>query len=164
MSTCGPLRFSSVQYMVSVPFHTLKLWAFLGMFAQVPLAIGTRILTKGSSVGNVMFWLSIMLGERAYQFLGHSASYNHYTELNSVLGVFFSWGGTLLQANRYAFCYIPWTMHPGTLQLQRSELLCEIWCTLSNSFLLIFFLTLRQGILHVVFSCTEPRLSVPTCP
>lgn len=51
------------EYMVSVPFHTLKLWAFLGMFAQVPLAIGTRILTKGSSVGNVMFWLSIMLGQ-----------------------------------------------------------------------------------------------------
>eukprot|EP00698_Gefionella_okellyi_P004683 TRINITY_DN14280_c0_g1_i1.p1 TRINITY_DN14280_c0_g1~~TRINITY_DN14280_c0_g1_i1.p1 ORF type:complete len:447 (+),score=84.32 TRINITY_DN14280_c0_g1_i1:31-1341(+) len=50
------------ELVLSVPFHTIKLWGFMGMAAQVPLSVITRPM-RGKQIGNFVFWLSIMLGQ-----------------------------------------------------------------------------------------------------
>eukprot|EP01027_Heterolobosea_sp_BB2_P007061 GEZU01010562.1.p2 GENE.GEZU01010562.1~~GEZU01010562.1.p2 ORF type:complete len:144 (+),score=27.26 GEZU01010562.1:26-433(+) len=50
------------EFIISVPFRNLKLLAFWGMMAQMPLSFLTRQYTKGKPLGNVIFWLSIMFG------------------------------------------------------------------------------------------------------
>ncbi|EKX39945.1 hypothetical protein GUITHDRAFT_113937 [Guillardia theta CCMP2712] len=50
------------ELIVSIPFWNFKLLAFGGMMLQVPLIELTKCL-KGSQTGNVIFWLSIMLGQ-----------------------------------------------------------------------------------------------------
>ncbi|GMH92448.1 hypothetical protein TrST_g1899 [Triparma strigata] len=61
--------FSAVlhEYLISVPFHMVRLWSFLGMMGQVPLVFLTKYLDrkfKGSSVGNIIFWLTFcVLGQ-----------------------------------------------------------------------------------------------------
>eukprot|EP01111_Echinosteliopsis_oligospora_P007402 TRINITY_DN2235_c0_g1_i2.p1 TRINITY_DN2235_c0_g1~~TRINITY_DN2235_c0_g1_i2.p1 ORF type:complete len:515 (+),score=110.94 TRINITY_DN2235_c0_g1_i2:223-1767(+) len=46
------------ELLVSVPVHTFRAWAFIGMMANIPLIIFTRALFSGSQIGNVIFWLS----------------------------------------------------------------------------------------------------------
>lgn len=52
------------ELLVSIPCHTMRLWAFFGMMAQLPLvhltaAIDHRL--KGSQIGNVIFWISFCI-------------------------------------------------------------------------------------------------------
>ena len=52
------------EVLVSVPCHTTKFYAFLGMMGQVPLiAVTTYIDRKlrGSQVGNFVFWISFCI-------------------------------------------------------------------------------------------------------
>jgi diacylglycerol O-acyltransferase-1 len=51
------------ELVVSVPFTTIKLWAFLAMMAQMPICLVTKKYTKGKQVGNVIFWGSFMFGQ-----------------------------------------------------------------------------------------------------
>eukprot|EP00762_Andalucia_godoyi_P000306 ANDGO_03129.mRNA.1 Diacylglycerol O-acyltransferase 1 len=51
------------EIIVSVPFGMVKLWAFFGMMAQIPLAFATRSLTRHRHWGNVIFWISILCGQ-----------------------------------------------------------------------------------------------------
>jgi len=49
------------EVIISLPFHMIRPWAYLGMMGQVPLVWITKYLTKklpGTSMGNVIFWLS----------------------------------------------------------------------------------------------------------
>ncbi|CAK6949358.1 diacylglycerol O-acyltransferase 1a [Scomber scombrus] len=50
------------EYLVSVPLKMFRLWAFMGMMAQVPLAwfVG-RFLT--GNYGNAAVWISIIIGQ-----------------------------------------------------------------------------------------------------
>mmetsp|Transcript_52655 Transcript_52655/g.124360 ORF Transcript_52655/g.124360 Transcript_52655/m.124360 type:complete len:280 (-) Transcript_52655:88-927(-) len=50
------------ELIVSIPFHNFKLLAFGGMMVQVLLIKITKPL-KGKQAGNVIFWLSIILGQ-----------------------------------------------------------------------------------------------------
>lgn len=50
------------ELIVSIPFRNFRLLAFAGMMAQVPLIRVTEQF-KGTQAGNVIFWLSIMLGQ-----------------------------------------------------------------------------------------------------
>jgi diacylglycerol O-acyltransferase-1 len=50
------------ELVVSIPFWNFKLLAFGGMMWQVPLIEITKPL-KGTQTGNVIFWLTIMLGQ-----------------------------------------------------------------------------------------------------
>eukprot|EP00802_Teleaulax_amphioxeia_P009995 Tamp_10020.p1 GENE.Tamp_10020~~Tamp_10020.p1 ORF type:complete len:534 (-),score=131.92 Tamp_10020:436-2037(-) len=50
------------ELVVSIPFWNFKLLAFGGMLAQVVLIELTKPL-KGTQTGNVIFWLTIMLGQ-----------------------------------------------------------------------------------------------------
>jgi diacylglycerol O-acyltransferase-1 len=51
------------ELIVSVPFRMIKLWAFLGMFGQIPLSLLTRAMTRTRHWGNLVFWVSILLGQ-----------------------------------------------------------------------------------------------------
>ena len=66
-ATVGLIFFISAvghEVILSVPFGTFKLWAFFGMLAQLPLCLLTRSsVTTHSQVGNVTFWISILLGQ-----------------------------------------------------------------------------------------------------
>ena len=47
------------EVLVSVPFHIVRHWSFLGMLGQVPLVAITKYfdrLKPGSSIGNIIFW------------------------------------------------------------------------------------------------------------
>lgn len=55
------------ELLISVPFHMIRPWSFLGMMGQVPLVAITKRLEKkfpGSSIGNIIFWVSFcMVGQ-----------------------------------------------------------------------------------------------------
>mmetsp|Transcript_23027 Transcript_23027/g.27248 ORF Transcript_23027/g.27248 Transcript_23027/m.27248 type:complete len:717 (-) Transcript_23027:515-2665(-) len=49
------------EVMISIPFHMIRPWCFLGMMGQIPLVAVTKYFDKiwpGSSIGNVIFWFS----------------------------------------------------------------------------------------------------------
>jgi diacylglycerol O-acyltransferase-1 len=49
------------EVLVSVPFHMIRPWSFLGIMMQVPLVGITKYIYRkypGTSVGNIIFWLS----------------------------------------------------------------------------------------------------------
>ena len=52
------------EYVISIPFHTIQPWAFLGMMGQIPLVAITKYIDKlrpGSSIGNMIFWLTFCI-------------------------------------------------------------------------------------------------------
>lgn len=52
------------ELLISIPFHMLRPWSFLGMMGQVPLIVLTKYCDKiwpGSSIGNVIFWFSFCI-------------------------------------------------------------------------------------------------------
>lgn len=58
--------FSAVmhEYVISLPFHMIRPWAFFGMMGQIPLVTITKFLDKlkpGSSIGNMIFWLTFCI-------------------------------------------------------------------------------------------------------
>ncbi len=58
--------FSAVmhEYVISIPFHMLRPWSFLGMMGQIPLVAITKYADKlkpGSSLGNMIFWLTFCI-------------------------------------------------------------------------------------------------------
>eukprot|EP00980_Cylindrotheca_fusiformis_P028101 scaffold22580_cov210-Cylindrotheca_fusiformis.AAC.8 len=62
-STFLVFLFSAVMHevLISVPFHSLRPWSFLGMMSQIPLVVLTKKLYRkfpGSSIGNILFWVS----------------------------------------------------------------------------------------------------------
>lgn len=52
-------------FQVSVPLKTFKVWAFMGMMAQIPLSQFSRYMEKtwGPRWGNVIVWASIIMGQ-----------------------------------------------------------------------------------------------------
>jgi hypothetical protein len=49
------------EVLVSVPFRMIRPWSFLGMLSQIPLITLTKMIERkypGSSLGNVIFWIS----------------------------------------------------------------------------------------------------------
>ncbi|GAM23413.1 hypothetical protein SAMD00019534_065880 [Acytostelium subglobosum LB1] len=51
------------ELVISVPFQTIKLWGFLGIASQMILIVLTKNLMNGKTIGNVVFWFSIVLGQ-----------------------------------------------------------------------------------------------------
>lgn len=51
------------MFQVSVPLHMFRFWAYLCMMAQVPLSIFTEKVLKGGRLGNIVMWLSLILGQ-----------------------------------------------------------------------------------------------------
>jgi len=49
------------EVLISIPFHLISYWSFFGMMGQLPLITFTKYFDskfQGSSIGNVIFWLS----------------------------------------------------------------------------------------------------------
>ncbi|KHJ86040.1 MBOAT family protein [Oesophagostomum dentatum] len=51
------------EYLVSVPLHMFRLWAYYGMMSQIPLSLFIDYVVKGGRAGNVVVWLSLILGQ-----------------------------------------------------------------------------------------------------
>lgn len=53
------------EYLVSIPLHLFKIWAFTGMLMQVPLVLLTNKMSKTmpGHYGNMIVWLSLILGQ-----------------------------------------------------------------------------------------------------
>uniref|UniRef100_A0AAX7V9K9 O-acyltransferase n=1 Tax=Astatotilapia calliptera TaxID=8154 RepID=A0AAX7V9K9_ASTCA len=50
------------EYLVSVPLKMFRLWAFMGMMAQVPLALFVSRFLNGN-YGNAAVWISLIIGQ-----------------------------------------------------------------------------------------------------
>ncbi|XP_072052041.1 diacylglycerol O-acyltransferase 1-like [Amphiura filiformis] len=50
------------EYLVSVPLHMFRLWAFMGMLMQVPLAFFVSAFLK-HHYGNMAVWMSLIIGQ-----------------------------------------------------------------------------------------------------
>nr|CAB3237489.1 diacylglycerol O-acyltransferase 1 [Phallusia mammillata] len=53
------------EYLVSIPLHLFRTWAFMGMAMQIPLSVFTILITKRFSghYGNMIVWMSLILGQ-----------------------------------------------------------------------------------------------------
>ncbi|GMS79575.1 hypothetical protein PENTCL1PPCAC_1750, partial [Pristionchus entomophagus] len=51
------------EYLISAPLHMFRLWAYYGMMAQIPLSFVTDHVVKGGRAGNIVVWLSLILGQ-----------------------------------------------------------------------------------------------------
>eukprot|EP00934_Nitzschia_sp_Nitz4_P005227 Nitzschia sp. Nitz4//scaffold3_size479765//359709//362095//NITZ4_000149-RA/size479765-augustus-gene-1.619-mRNA-1//-1//CDS//3329550905//5217//frame0 len=74
--------FSAVMHelLVSIPFHMIRPWAFLGMMGQIPLVVVTKYLYRkypDSSVGNILFWVSFCLVGQPMAILLYSIDYTY---------------------------------------------------------------------------------------
>ena len=70
------------EVLISVPFHMIRPWSFLGMMGQVPLVIITKYFDKlypGSSAGNLIFWLSFCIIGQPSAILMYTIDYWHMT-------------------------------------------------------------------------------------
>mmetsp|Transcript_9699 Transcript_9699/g.14558 ORF Transcript_9699/g.14558 Transcript_9699/m.14558 type:complete len:127 (-) Transcript_9699:163-543(-) len=49
------------EIIISLPFHMISYWSFIGMMGQIPLVWITKYFDKkfpGSSIGNLIFWIT----------------------------------------------------------------------------------------------------------
>lgn len=70
------------EYLVSVPLQMFRIWAFLGMMAQPPLSVISRIAERrlGPRWGNIMVWSSLILGQPlAIMMYYHDYALLHFT-------------------------------------------------------------------------------------
>ena len=51
------------EYLVSIPLKMFRLWACAGMLVQLPLSILSDKYIKGGRAGNIVVWLSLILGQ-----------------------------------------------------------------------------------------------------
>ena len=51
------------EYLVSVPLRMFRLWAFIGMLAQVPFAMFVNKVLQGGQLGNMAVWVSLIIGQ-----------------------------------------------------------------------------------------------------
>eukprot|EP01128_Nolandella_sp_AFSM9_P001109 TRINITY_DN11226_c0_g1_i1.p1 TRINITY_DN11226_c0_g1~~TRINITY_DN11226_c0_g1_i1.p1 ORF type:complete len:440 (-),score=59.38 TRINITY_DN11226_c0_g1_i1:94-1380(-) len=51
------------EYILSMPFGQVKLWAFFGILIQLPAVYLTRPLKHYHYAGNILFWISIVVGQ-----------------------------------------------------------------------------------------------------
>lgn len=74
---------------VSVPFHMIRPWSFLGMMMQLPLVGITKFLYRrqpGSSIGNLIFWLSFCVVGQPVAVLLYAIDYEFQKETGESAG------------------------------------------------------------------------------
>lgn len=72
------------ELLVSVPFHIVRPWSFLGMMAQIPLVGLTKYLNKqfpDGTVGNILFWLSFCVVGQPMAVLLYTVDYQYIQQL-----------------------------------------------------------------------------------
>jgi diacylglycerol O-acyltransferase-1 len=76
------------EVLISLPLHMIRPWAYLGMMAQLPLVWITKTLTKklpGTSMGNIIFWLSFCIVGQPMAILMYTIDYQFRKETDHVL-------------------------------------------------------------------------------
>lgn len=74
------------EVLISVPCHMMRAWSFLAMMGQIPLIVLTKKIDKripGSSIGNIIFWLSFCIVGQPMALLLYTIDYwekNHSAE------------------------------------------------------------------------------------
>jgi diacylglycerol O-acyltransferase-1 len=79
------------ELLISIPFHILRPWSFLGMMGQVPLVVLTKYLYRkfpGSSVGNILFWVSFCVVGQPMAILLYTIDYKYGRTFNGDPEVF----------------------------------------------------------------------------
>uniref|UniRef100_A0A183C324 O-acyltransferase n=1 Tax=Globodera pallida TaxID=36090 RepID=A0A183C324_GLOPA len=72
------------EYLVSVPLKMFRLWACTGMLAQIPLGMFTDQYLKAGRAGNIVVWLSLILGQpMAILMYVHDWYLLHHPELHA---------------------------------------------------------------------------------
>ncbi|KXJ26861.1 Diacylglycerol O-acyltransferase 1 [Exaiptasia diaphana] len=51
------------EYLVSVPLRMARLWSFMAMLGQIPMAVFIKAFISNPNYGNVVVWCSIILGQ-----------------------------------------------------------------------------------------------------
>ncbi|XP_076137276.1 diacylglycerol O-acyltransferase 1b [Alosa pseudoharengus] len=75
------------EYLVSVPLRMFRLWAFMGMMAQLPLAFFVGRYLRGN-YGNAAVWMSLIIGQPiAVLMYVHDYYVLHYQELPQTTGL-----------------------------------------------------------------------------
>ena len=82
VATFAVFFFSAVMHevLISIPFQMLRPWSFLGMMGQVPLIVITKYLYRkfpGSSVGNILFWVSFCVVGQPMAILLYTIDYKY---------------------------------------------------------------------------------------
>jgi diacylglycerol O-acyltransferase 1 len=68
------------EILVSIPFHMVRPWSFLGMMMQIPLVATTKYLYRrypGSSIGNVIFWITFCVVGQPMAVLLYTIDYQY---------------------------------------------------------------------------------------
>lgn len=68
------------EVLVSVPFHMIRPWSFIGMMMQMPLVAITKFLDRkypGSSFGNIIFWVSFCVVGQPMAVLLYTVDYQY---------------------------------------------------------------------------------------
>lgn len=78
--------FSAVMHevIISIPFHMLRPWSFLGIMGQIPLVVITKYLYRkfpGSSVGNILFWVSFCVVGQPMAILLYTIDHHYYNQV-----------------------------------------------------------------------------------
>ena len=94
------------EVLISIPFHLIRPWSFLGMMAQIPLVLITKYFDDrwpGSSVGNVIFWISFCIVGQPMAVLMYTVDYwqvqNEMVHNNTIFGSDYSSVGASSQRN-----------------------------------------------------------------
>jgi hypothetical protein len=66
------------ELLVSVPFHMVRPWSFLGMMMQIPLVAITKLAARRSpTIGNMIFWVSFCLVGQPMAALLYTVDYQY---------------------------------------------------------------------------------------
>jgi diacylglycerol O-acyltransferase-1 len=68
------------EVLVSVPFHIIRPWSFIGMMMQIPLVAFTKYLYRkfpGGSFGNVLFWMTFCVIGQPMAILLYTVDYQY---------------------------------------------------------------------------------------
>lgn len=66
------------EVLVSVPFHMVRPWSFLGMMMQIPLVGMTKVLSRRyPTLGNVIFWISFCIVGQPMAVLLYTVDYQY---------------------------------------------------------------------------------------
>eukprot|EP00550_Attheya_septentrionalis_P004971 CAMPEP_0198297096 /NCGR_PEP_ID=MMETSP1449-20131203/35392_1 /TAXON_ID=420275 /ORGANISM="Attheya septentrionalis, Strain CCMP2084" /LENGTH=750 /DNA_ID=CAMNT_0043997925 /DNA_START=249 /DNA_END=2501 /DNA_ORIENTATION=- len=66
------------EVLISVPFHMIRPWSFLGMMAQIPLVTITKSMERrwpGGIAGNIIFWISFCIVGQPMAILLYTVDY-----------------------------------------------------------------------------------------
>jgi diacylglycerol O-acyltransferase 1 len=78
------------EILVSVPFHMIRPWSFLGMMMQIPLVAITKLASRKSpTISNMMFWISFCFVGQPMAALLYTVDYRYakqHAELMAMQG------------------------------------------------------------------------------